>query len=389
MQTLPPLSAEERAHSGRLIDAIRNEIDAAGGWISFERYMEMSLYQPGLGYYSAGTHKLGAGGDFTTAPEISPLFAFCLGSQCAEVLRQLGGGALFELGAGSGTMAADLLSELARLGCLPDCYLILEVSADLRARQQATLRRRVPQFLERVQWLQQLPESFHGVLVANEVLDALPVQRFAIEQGKVHALGVTWRDDRFVWASMPAAPMLEGAVRKLEQDLSRAFPESYISEINTRLQPWLAAFAAVLDRGVMLWVDYGLPCGEYYSTERREGTLLCHYRHRYHDDPFANVGVQDITAWVDFTAVAEAALSCGMDVMGFATQAHFLLGAGIDRRLEDLAHADTQTRALLTQQAQELVLPGEMGERFKVLGLAKEFEGRLSGFGFRDLRDRL
>lgn len=388
MQTLPSLSAEERAHSQRLIASIRHEIDDAGGWISFERYMEMALYEPGLGYYSAGAHKLGVGGDFVTAPEISPLFAYCLAAQCAQVLEVLSGGSILELGAGSGVMAADLLTELLRLGKVPDRYLILEVSADLRTRQQEMLRQRVPQLFDRVAWLDRLPDAFQGVVLANEVLDALPVQRFVIAEG-IRALGVTWQENSFAWASRPAEPALVSAVQELEASLGRQFPDRYVSEINTRLSSWFAAVAATLSRGVMLWIDYGLPRAEYYSTDRRQGTLLCHYRHRAHDDPFIHVGLQDLTAWVDFTAVAETALACGMDVLGFATQAHFLMGAGIDRYLQGLAQTGTATRARMTQQVQKLLLPGEMGERFKVLGLARNFEGSLTGFGFRDLRDRL
>lgn len=388
MQTLPSLSAEESAHSERLTAAIRNEIADLGGWMSFERYMEMALYEPGLGYYSAGAHKLGAGGDFITAPEVSALFGYCIGAQCAQVLHALGGGSILELGAGSGVLAVDVLTELERLECLPQRYLILEVSADLRARQQATLAQRVPQWLPKVTWLERLPEAFEGVLLANEVLDALPVQRFAVQDG-VNALGVTWNGAHFAWAAKPADPTLEQAVRALEASLGRTFANGYLSEINIRLSDWLTALTASMARGAMLWIDYGLPRAEYYSAERSGGTLLCHHRHRYHDDPFIHVGLQDITAWVDFTAVAEAALTGGMEVMGFATQAHFLLGAGIERHLQDLTHADIPTRARLTRQVQQLVLPGEMGERFKVLGLAKNCDVSLSGFAFRDLRDRL
>ena len=384
--TLPPLTPDEAAHSRRLSHRIWEEIDKCGGWLSFERFMEMALYEPGLGYYSAGATKLGAGGDFVTAPEISSLFSRCLATQCSEILRQVSGGSILELGAGSGVMAADLLNELAAQGALPERYLILEVSADLRERQLAMIRERAPEHEGRVDWLDRLPEEFRGVMLANEVLDALPVQRFRVRGDQLNALGVTWQLGRLDWSETHAAPELEAAVRRIEANSGERLPDGYTSEINTRLAPWIAGIGAALREGVALFIDYGLPQRQYYRSDRREGTLLCHFRHRFHDDPLINVGVQDIGAWVDFTAVAEAGCAAGLTVAGFATQAHFLIGNGLEQLLAPAeVGSELASRVQLARQAMLLTLPGEMGERFKVIGLSRGFEPPLRGFSVRDL----
>lgn len=383
---LPPLTAEESAHSERLLQRIREEIERQSGWISFERFMEMALYEPGLGYYSAGSAKLGETGDFVTAPEISPLFSQCLAAQCIEVFGHLGGAAdILELGAGSGVMAADVLAELEAKGQLPAHYFILEVSADLRERQRKTLAERVPGLLSRVEWLDRWPTALRGVVLANEVLDALPVQRFRIRGGQVNAVGVTWQLGRLDWSEVHADAGLEAAVRAIEQANGVPFPDNYASEINLRLEPWVRGLADGLAEAVLLFIDYGLPQRQYYRGERREGTLLCHFRHRFHDDPLIQVGVQDIGAWVDFTAVAEAASQAGLRVAGFTTQAHFLIGCGIEQFMADIAERPVADRVQLARQAMVLTLPGEMGERFKVLGLAANHEHALRGFSVRDL----
>ena len=382
---LPALSPEETAHSERLVHRIRDAIEAAGGWISFERFMEMALYEPGLGYYSAGSTKLGSEGDFVTAPEISPLFSRCLANQCAEVLQSVIGGHILELGAGSGVMAADVLSELQRQQKLPERYLILEVSADLRERQRALLHKRVPGLMDRIEWLERLPEDFRGVLLANEVLDALPVQRFRIRGLQVNQLGVTWQLGRLDWSEVHADPALDAAVREIEFNVGEPFADGYTSELNLRLRPWLAGIAASMREGVALFIDYGLPMRQFYASSRREGTMLCHFRHRFHDDPLINVGVQDIGAWVDFTAVAEAAVAAGMSVAGYTTQAHFLIGNGIEKFLAPHDDDELASRLQMARQAMLLTLPGEMGERFKVIGLSVGVQLPLSGFSVRDL----
>jgi SAM-dependent MidA family methyltransferase len=382
---LPPLSPDEAAHSERLVERIRDAIEAAHGWISFERFMEMALYEPGLGYYSAGATKLGGAGDFITAPEISPLFSRCLANQSAQVLESVRGGSILELGAGSGVMAADVLSELASQQRLPERYLILEVSADLRERQRATLQKRVPELMGRIEWLDQLPKDFRGVLLANEVLDALPVQRFRIRGLQVNQLGVTWQFGRLEWSEVHAEPALEAVVREIEFNLGEPFPDGYTSEINLRLTPWIAGIAGSIREGVAFFIDYGLPRRQYYASSRREGTMLCHFRHRFHDDALINVGVQDIGAWVDFTAVAEAAVAAGMNVAGYTTQAHFLIGNGIEQFLAPTDDDELAARLQLARQAMLLTLPGEMGERFKVIGLSKGGPAALRGFATRDL----
>ena len=380
------LTADEAAHGARLEARLRDEISVAGGWIGFARYMQLALYEPGLGYYSAGARKFGAAGDFITAPEVAPVFSRCLAAQCAEVLQALGGGDVLELGAGSGVMAAEMLAELERRGALPRRYLILDVSADLRERQQATLAAAVPHLLPRVEWLDRLPVALDGVVVANEVLDAMPVERFVVRGDQVRSLGVRAQPDCLQACEADAPAALVDAVRAIESDTGVAWPEGYTSEVNLGLAGWLQSLAAAVARGVLLFVDYGLPRREYYAAERRDGTLLCHFRHRFHDDPFARPGLQDITAWVDFTAVAEAGLAAGLAVAGFSTQAHFLLATGLEREVERAGNGlDAREAAKLAQAVAMLMLPGEMGERFKVLALARRLESPLSGFSFRDL----
>ena len=386
---LPALTPDEAEHSARLEARVREEIARSGGWISFARFMQIALYEPGLGYYSAGARKLGAAGDFVTAPEVAPVFSRCLAVQCEELLRSLGGGDVLELGAGSGVMAAELLGELARRDCLPERYWILDVSADLRERQRATLAAVVPHLLDRVEWLDRLPEDFTGIMVANEVLDALPVDRFVVRGGAVNALGVTSQLGRLEWSEARAPEALADAVRGVERDTGVAWPDGYTSEINLGLADWLAAPAASGRRGVLLFVDYGLPRREFYAAERSDGTLLCHFRHRFHDDPFTRPGLQDITAWVDFTAVAAAGQAAGLEVAGYTTQAHFLIGCGLGEFVADVSGLDVVSRVNLSRQAMVLTLPGEMGERFKAIALAKGYDSPLRGFAVRDLRHTL
>ena len=392
----PELNPPEAEHSDRLVQRIRSEIESQGGWISFARYMEMALYEPGLGYYSAGATKFGSAGDFVTAPEISPLFSRCLAAQSAEVLQRLKvdkktasqsdkGADILEIGAGSGVMAADVLNELEALDALPGTYRILEVSGDLRQRQLATLADRAAKHLRRVEWLDAWPKPFRGVVLANEVLDALPVERFRIRRGDVNSLGVSWQLGRLEWSEARAPAALARRVRAIEKELGEVLPEGYTSEVNLRLEPWIESLARSLSAGVMLFIDYGLPAKQYYGTERSEGTMLCHFRHRYHDDPFRYVGLQDIGAWVDFTAVANAAIPAKLEVAGFATQAHFLMGNGIDRYLGDLAQQELAERLALARQAMLLTLPAEMGERFKVIALSRRLDATLQGFQVRDL----
>jgi SAM-dependent MidA family methyltransferase len=376
-------------HSARMRDHLAAEISAAGGWLSFERFMDLALYAPGLGYYSGGAQKLGEGGDFTTAPEVSRLFGACVAVQCAEVLRNLSAGSVLEIGAGSGRLAADLLARLQTIGQLPDDYWILEVSADLRQRQRECLAKRLPQLLQRVHWLDRPPaESFDGVILANEVLDALPVARFRWRASAVEELGVETRDRKFAWAARPANAAMLHECRELAE-VSGPWNDGYVSEYCPRLGAWTRAVTEPLRRGAVLWFDYGLPRTQYYLPERRDGTLVSHFRHRLSDDPFANIGLQDISAWVDFTRVAEASKEGGFELAGFTTQAHFLAGLGIDQEMRLAAGGDENHFARLANQARQLMMPGEMGERFKAMAWLRGLDMPLSGFALLDLRHSL
>ena len=398
-----PTAAAE--HSARLRDHIAAEIQAAGGWLSFERFMDLALYAPGLGYYSGGAAKLGAGGDFTTAPEVSRLFGACMAVQCAEVLRETSAGTVLEIGAGSGRLAADLLARLETLDQLPENYWILEVSADLRQRQREHLEKRLPQLIHRVHWLDRPPEeSFDGVILANEVLDALPVARFRWRLEKVEELGVKIRGGargraqgggpagapvlEFEWGARPANAAMLNACRELSA-ASGPWDDGYVSEYCPRLGAWTRAVTQSLRSGAVFWFDYGLPRAQYYLPERHDGTLVCHFRQRLSDDPFANIGLQDITAWVDFTRVAEASREAGFELAGFTTQAHFLAGLNIDQEMQLAAGGDANHFARLANQARQLMMPGEMRERFKAMAWLRGLDLPLSGFALLDLRHSL
>ena len=390
VHTLPPPAPEAAAHSARLMDVIRAEIEAGSGSIGFARFMALALYAPGLGYYSAGTRKFGADGDFVTAPELSPLFARSLARQCREILQRVARGDILELGAGSGVMAADLLAEMEAQGALPEHYFILEISAELRQRQRMLLERRLPHLMPRIRWLDTLPaQAMQGVVIANEVLDAMPVHRFQIARGAVRELRVACRGDSFAWCDAPAGGALQSAVTALQKELGRDLPQGYASEINLGLAPWLAGVAAPLERGALLLIDYGYPRREYYHPQRASGTLMCHYRQRAHPDPLVLAGLQDITAYVDFTAVAEAGTSAGLELGGYTTQAHFLLACGVLELAAAAGPGPGREYLELARQVKQLTLPGEMGERFKVMALKRGIPGPLQGFTLQDQRGRL
>jgi SAM-dependent MidA family methyltransferase len=402
LSELPQPDPDALEHSARLIAHIKAQILAAGGWISFADYMDLALYAPGLGYYSAGALKLGTDGDFVTAPEISPLFSRCLASQCAEVLAGLEQGVVLELGAGSGVMAVDMLLELERLQSLPAEYLILEPSADGRARQVALLSERAAHLVSRVRWLEGMPEQpIQGVIVANEVVDALPVERFVIESGRVEELGVAIQADQLAVQMGPASAALVTALESLqsESDLLTHLPahlpaqSGYTSELCLRLPAWVASLSDWLQEGVVVLFDYGFSQREYYLPERSSGTLRCYYRHRAHEDPFIWPGLQDITAWVDFSRLAAAAQTAGMEVAGYTTQAQFLLAAGLDeqvaRETENTVQGDPQKQVELAHALRQLVLPGEMGESVKVMALRKGDVTVPTAMYGRDMRSSL
>jgi SAM-dependent MidA family methyltransferase len=375
---LPAPPADALALSGRLAGLIAEEIGRAGGWISFERYMALALYSPGLGYYMAGARKLGADGDFVTAPEISPLYGRALARQVAQVLRASRAEVL-EVGAGSGALAAALLAELEALGTLPERYLILELSPDLRERSRDTLAARVPQHLERVAWLNGLPAAFRGCVLGNEVLDAMPFQVVATRAGEVLEAGVAiGKNGGLEWSHRPAPAALAVAARELD------LQDGYTTEIGLAARAFTRTIGAMLESGVALFVDYGFPRHEYYHPQRDRGTLMCHYRHRAHDDPFFLPGLQDITAHVDFSAIAQAGRDAGMELLGYANQAQFLVNCGITDLLAATPAEDVAAYAPLASQAQKLLSPAEMGEFFKVVALGKGVNGPLLGFAAGD-----
>ena len=371
---LPTPSPEATQHSARLRELVNRDIAARGGWISFARFMELALYAPGLGYYTAGAHKFGEAGDFVTAPELSPLFGRTLARQVAQILA-CSATHVLELGAGSGKLAADLLDELERLGSLPDSYAILEVSADLRARQQALLRTRQPHLLERIHWLDALPEKFSGAVIANEVLDALPVHLVHWQDGALSERGVSADESGFVWQERAIADdALLHAARQI------AVPDDYLGEIGLAARGLVHSLSGCLEQGALLFIDYGFGAREFYHPQRSGGTLMCHYRHRAHDDPFFLPGLQDITAHVNFTDIAECGIDAGLELLGYTSQAFFLINCGITDLMKDTSPENLRDYLPLSAQLQKLTSPAEMGELFKVMALGRGTAGPLCGF---------
>jgi SAM-dependent MidA family methyltransferase len=387
LSILPPLQPEEARHGTAVLAALRSAIAQQGGWLAFDDYLRLVLYAPGLGYYSAGGAKFGGGGDFVTAPELSGLFGRCVARQCAQILQAAGEDVL-ELGAGTGALAASVLVALAELECLPRHYDILEISADLRARQQQRLASLPEALRARVRWLDALPATpITGVILANEVADALPFKRFLVTAGAPLESGVALSPEgQVISADRPADAALRSEIERISGSLSEPLAPGYRSELCPMLKPWIAALGAALSRGAVLIIDYGLGRGEYYHPQRAGGTLRCHYRHRAHEDALLYPGLQDISAWVDFTRVAEAAVDAGLDVAGYCTQAAFLLANGIE---SDLAAGSAVEQARLASQARQLLLPEEMGETFKVMALTRGEPPPLRGFAYQDLRRSL
>jgi SAM-dependent MidA family methyltransferase len=377
-EPLPAPDAAALAVSEALVDRVRQAVDDAGGWLGFECFMRMALYEPGLGYYSAGAVKLGADGDFTTAPELSDWFAAALARFLDRAMADSGSRQLLELGAGSGRLARQLLEQLASLGRGDVEYSVLETSADLRERQRALLDG--SRFS--VRWLDTLPApGFRGIVVANEVADAIPVARFVKTKGAVLPLGVSWQRGRLAIAPGRPDPVLSEAVSRLETELGLSLPEAYCSEVCLLLAPWLGGLLDTIDAGGMLLIDYGLSRRDYYRPERSSGTLICHYRRRAHANVLLWPGLQDLSAWVDFSAVAAAARESGFSVDGFTTQAQFLLGSiAADPVLASRQPTPREAAALQT-----LILPGEMGERFKLIWVTRGFIApALPGRDFRN-----
>lgn len=356
-----------------LFRQIQSEI-AQNGVMPFERYMQLALYDLQYGYYRQPSEKIGAQGDFVTAPEISALFSFCVAIQCQEVLVRIPEGCILEFGAGRGTLCADILLYLERQNALPKNYYILEISAYLTSVQKTLIKTKVPHLMDRVIWLNRLPHHFQGIVLANEVLDAMPVTLFKSQANKIVELGVNVHQDQFVLQAMAENKYLTDHFNRKHID----FPDGYVSEINLQLAGWISSIAESMAQGVVLLIDYGFPEKTYYHPDRMQGTLMCHYQHRSHPDPFFMPGFQDITCHVDFTAVAEAATECGLQVTGFVNQANFLMNAGLLDLLDQ--SADDLQRYQNNQSVLKLTLPSEMGELFKVMGLTKSYSHDLKGF---------
>jgi SAM-dependent MidA family methyltransferase len=368
---LPEPDSLGAAHSERTAAHIRDVISNAGGSISFAEYMQHALYASGLGYYTAGATKLGADGDFVTAPEVSPLFGRVLARQCAFVLSQTGGGGVLEPGAGTGALAVSMLAKLDELGSLPDRYLILEVSADLRDRQAALIKASCPQYLDRVHWIAELPTGFTGVVVANEIADAIPVERFRIHDREVMQARVAIDGNDFVWRYDRAPDLLRNEVIDVESAIGYVLDDGYESEVSPGVRNWVSDISNSVQNGLVLLIDYGVSRREYYAPERNQGWLRCHFRHHAHDDPLILPGIQDITTWVDFSAVAAAASAAGMAVAGYVTQAHLLMGGGLEEELADFASLPVAKQIELSGQVKLLTLPAEMGENFKCIGFSR------------------
>ena len=382
--TLPEPDAAGRDHSARVVSAVRVEVERSGGWISFARYMQHVLYAPGLGYYVAGARKFGADGDFTTAPEITPLFAQALAAQVAPILSATATREIVEFGAGSGALAADLLHALAQLGALPSRYAILDISPDLRERQRATIARRAADHASRVEWLDALPASIDGAVLMNEVLDAIPPRVISRRGGEWFERGVACADTLH-WEDQPLA---DEALRAAAVE---RFPATgdFVSEINSAAEALVEDVGQRMTAGALLVIDYGFPQAEFYHAQRSEGTLMGHYRHRAHANPFLWPGLSDLTAHVDFTAVALAGERAGLQVAGYAPQAAFLLGCGILDRLRESGDPTSVEYLREAAAVQKLTSPAEMGELFKVLGLAKSENIAWPGFAVADRSHRL
>lgn len=376
------------AHSYAAQSMIREQIAAAGGWIPFARYMDLALYALGMGYYSSGATKLGSAGDFVTAPELSALFGRALARQLWQVMESIESCDVLEFGAGSGRLAVDILLELEQSGRLPGKYFIVEVSAELRQRQQTLLSREIAHLLPRVEWLDRLPDRFTGIVLANEVLDAMPVHLVVWQDGTIFERGVVCRDDRFVWQDRPVqSEELRAAADRLSPLVNQNGTTSfhYVSEINLAAAGFMRSLAALLQRGIVLLIDYGFGEREYYHPQRSQGTLMCHYRHHAHDDPFFLPGLQDITSHVNFSAIARAALENELQLLGYTTQVHFLINCGILDLLARIPTTNSADYLPLSNQLQKLVSPAEMGELFKVIAFGKACDQPLVGFRTGDM----
>lgn len=408
MPTLPPPDADQLATSQQLGARIAAEIDAAGGWIGFDRWMARTLYEPGLGYYSGGSRKFGAAGDFVTAPELSPLFGQCMAVQLAQWFEQGAPQTIFEFGAGTGSLAATILESLSGAGLDEVAYRFVDLSGELRGRQRETLAARVPHALERVEWLDALPDRIEGIVLGNELLDAMPVRLFrllgeqVLERGVARARideagsdksGEPGPPNQFVFSDRPADPSFSAAVRTTLHDSGWAaqggWPDGYVSELGEQAAAWVETVSQRLAHGALLLLDYGFPRAEFFHPQRAEGTLMCHYRHHGHGDPFWLPGLQDITGHIDFSAVSTAARAGGLEPLGYCSQASFLIDCGIAQfALREPQH-DVLRWASQASALQRLLSEAEMGELFKAIAFARGIPDEAIGFARGDRRGAL
>lgn len=396
VNNLPLPEKDAAEHSNKVKECLLDKI-VSNGSLSFTEYMAAVLYEPGLGYYSAGSTKLGAEGDFITAPEISPLFSQSIAQAILPALAEIENCSILEVGAGSGKMAAAILAHLDSINNLPTHYYILELSADLRLRQQQFINETIPALAEKIVWLDSIPENLNAVVIANELLDAMPVVRFRKESqgisiehvneadGEFQLLYIQDSNDTMNLRVSKRVDEIENEVNKLEV--------GYVSEINFNAEDWLASMADKLNKGVILLIDYGYPQHEYYHPERNEGTLNCFYRHRHHSNPFLYPGLQDLTSHVDFTAIADSGINNNLSLLGYTTQSHFLFGAGIaqlaEARTECFDDDNIVAQIELANEVKKLTMPYEMGEVVKAIGFSKNCNVTLEAFQFKDMRDHL
>lgn len=392
---LPKPNAAAQTHSLALAQQLRDKIDAADGNLPFDQFMQEALYAPGLGYYSAGATKIGTEGDFTTGPELSPLFGRCVAQTCASTLQQIGmDGCILEFGPGTGKLAVDVLLQLAKQEALPNYYYLLDLSPDLKQRQHDYIHAHLPPAIAaRVTWINELPAHFDGIMLANEVLDAMPVSVVQRTNEGWKEGCISWNEQaqKMNWAFTPKiTSLLTAATRALEDShIIRAWPATYTTELSLQVTPWLNSLSQHLNRGAILLIDYGYPAHEYYHPQRSEGTLMCHYQHQAHTDPLILPGLQDITAHVDFSAVAQAALDNDLELSGYTTQAFYLINCGLEQLHQ--SQTDLPDAALHTQRQaiKRLTLPHEMGELFKAMLLTRHLDTIPTGFALMDQRHRL
>ncbi|MEM9101968.1 MAG: SAM-dependent methyltransferase [Pseudomonadota bacterium] len=386
---VPSLTEAQTTQGVKVLNALKSAM-GNDTW-SFERLMGFALYEPGLGYYAAGSTKFGLSGDFTTAPEISPLFSGAVARQCAQILQELNGGEILEVGAGSGKMAVDIMLELERIEQLPERYCILEISADLQERQQQQIQACAPHLFKKFVWMTQWPsEAIEGIILGNELIDAIPCQLMKIQNGEPVEVGVSWSaGGELMQTPMASASQETQKWYQRRRDQRARLPEGYLTEVHVQAWAWLQTAAKVLQQGAIVLIDYGFPDQEYYHEQRDQGTLMCHYRHHAHANPLILLGLQDITTHVDFTELAEVADKAGLHVAGFCTQMSFLMAMQVTQHAERLMQTDPEKAINLSQGLKKILMPQEMGELFKCIAFTKNITQPLEGFMLQDMRARL